>query len=762
MPQAALLAVILTASTAMAQVTGAQVRQSVAQGIALLKSQQGADGHWARYGGYDGGSTGLATLALLNAGLTTADPAVEKGVAALARVKNQRTYVVSLKCQVLAAADPQRRRYARQLQEAVDWLVKAQTDTGMWGYTQNRSRGDNSNTQFALLGLHEAAKTGIEVPEAVWRKSRIHFSNTQLPDGSWGYNYSVGQRMPRGARVRGYGSMTAAAVASLYICGQELFVGGRKILINGGWPSCGKYQQNVVLAKGQEWMARNFSVTENPGRGNSWLYYYLYGLERVGMISGQRTFGRHDWYRKGAAHLVSQQQGRGWGRHRSRKIPDSSFALLFLAKGNRPVLFQKIKWTGRANRDDWNRNIHDLENLTRHVSDAFDQPVAWQSASLELPLRELRISPILYLTGHEFPQFTDAEKQKLQAFVDSGGTLLAEACCSSPRFHQGFAALARELWPDYPLRPLPKSHPVFGSFYDLQDPYGLEGIDIGCRTGVFYSPRPLSVLWEMKDLVQQGKAYSEMAFQLGTNIAAYATGREQLSNKLDVVHLPQQEADRERAEVPRGAVRIARIFHGGDYNADPKAMVELTALLRRTANVDVVTRQRNLRTTDETLYEYPVVFMTGHYGFEMSKEETDALGKYLRRGGFLFADACCGRKEFDQAFRKMVQQMFPDEELETLPRDHVIFNGKIGKRLGRMTYRKILAEERKKAGDPDPTGTNHPPVYVVKIDGRIVLAYSPYDFSCALEGDKPYSCRGYIDEDGRNLAVNLVLYAIMY
>ena len=36
------------------------------------------------------------------------------------------------------------------------------------------------------------------------------------------------------------------------------------------------------------------------------------------------------------------------------------------------------------------------------------------------------------------------------------------------------------------------------------------------------------------------------------------------------------------------------------------------------------------------------------------------------------------------------------------------------------------------------------------------------DWSCALEGDKPFSCRGYIDEDGQNLALNLVLYAIGY
>ena len=46
--------------------------------------------------------------------------------------------------------------------------------------------------------------------------------------------------------------------------------------------------------------------------------------------------------------------------------------------------------------------------------------------------------------------------------------------------------------------------------------------------------------------------------------------------------------------------------------------------------------------------------------------------------------------------------------------------------------------------------------------GRTAILYSKYDWSCALEGDSPYSCRGYADADGRKLALNLFLYAISY
>ena len=753
----ALVAALGAGSPLGAAVTNEQVQQAIERGIASVRNAQGADGHWQAYGSYKAGSTALALLAMINAGVPVNDAAVAKGLRALVASPNDMTYVVSLKCQALAAADPDGKVYAKQLQEAADWLVKSQLDNGMWTYSPGRragvGRGDNSNTQFALLGLHEAAKAGATVPEKTWRLSRIHFTNTQLADGGWTYFFMQGQNA---AHQRSYGSMTAAGLASLYICGQQLHVGGPKKLLQGAWPSCGRYQQNLALAKGHQWLADRFSVKENPGRGTGWLHYYLYALERVGMISGQQTFGRHDWYREGAEFLV-EKQGRD-GSWAGMASVDTCFALLFLAKGNRPVIIQKVMWDGA-----WNRNIHDVENLTNFLDGKLGQRTTWQSVSLDAKLTDLRRSPILYITGHEFPKLTAAQKTKIQAFVDAGGTLLAEACCGSEDFRTGFAELAKQLWPEYPLRPLPESHGVFGSYYTLSDTYGLQGVDIGCRTAVFFSPNALSVLWEMQDLEQDGKKWSEMAFQLGTNIAAYATGREKLATKLDVVELPAAERDPNRVgEIPRGAVRIARLYHSGDYQADERALLRLAEMLRTDAAVDVVAKQRHLKATDEAIYEYPVVFMTGHHKFEMSKEEVDALRKYLQRGGTLIADACCGREQFDESFRQLMRQLFPDQKFEPLAHDHPIFNGQVGRQIGRLQYRQFLQDELKAKNVADFTGTNRPKIESVVLGGRAAVLYSAIDYSCALEGDRPYACLGYIDQDGRKLALNLVLYAISY
>jgi hypothetical protein len=719
-----------------AAVTSEQVQAAILNGLNWFRTQQQADGTWAGRG-HEGGQTALAVLAMLNAGVEPKDPAVRAGIESLLQVENKNTYVVSLKAQVLAATDlPE---YIPALTEVTNWLIQSQRDDGMWGYGGNRKLGDNSNTQFALLGLFEAAKAGVFVPQEVWDRSRTHFVNSQCKDGGWAY---------RGKEQHGYGSMTAAGLASLYICGHTLNVNAKGAFVDGAYSACGEYTHDIVLAKGLEWFRDNFAVDHNPRKGGSWVYYYLYGMERVGMISGLRMFGRHDWYREGAAELVRQQSRNGYWSSPNSPYK-TAFSLLFLAKGNRPVLFQKVQWAGR-----WNRNIYDLENLTNFIGDKLGKQTTWQTTPLNVPLEDLRVSPILLITGHLFPEFTEEEKKNLRAYVNqAGGTVLFEACCGSPEFQQGARALIRELWPEYPLRPLSKQHPIYSSYFDIDLLYGIEGLDAGCKTSVFLSPNALSCLWELEDV----PVYSNLALRLGTNLAAYATGRNQLADKLDTVLLPEQAEENPAAEIPRGVIRIGRLIHNGDYNADANAMVQLSQMLRDQAGMDVITKARHLRPTDEALFEYPVVFMTGHYAFEMMPAELEALGKYLRRGGVLIGESCCGKEEFDKSFRVMVKAIFGNEHpLTPLPREHGLFTGRTGVDVGTLDYRPILGKAL------NARSTSTPLIEAVVLDGRPVLFYSKYDWSCALEGDRPFSCKGYTDDSGRRLALALFLYALNF
>ena len=78
------------------------------------------------------------------------------------------------------------------------------------------------------------------------------------------------------------------------------------------------------------WMTKNVTVEKNPHKPqNRAYYYYLYALERAGILSGVKKFGTFDWYRKGANKLIQLQTPTGaWG-----STAQTCFSILFLRRG---------------------------------------------------------------------------------------------------------------------------------------------------------------------------------------------------------------------------------------------------------------------------------------------------------------------------------------------------------------------------------------------------------------------------------------------
>jgi Domain of unknown function (DUF4159) len=720
---------LLLPALALADVDGEAVRKSIAGGVRAIKAMQLSDGRWPeKY--HAGGETCLAALALLQAGESATSKPLAGAINYVLNLPDEHVYVVSLKIMLLAQADAQKHR--RFIASAARWLIEAQQDNGLWSYTQRPGAFDHSNSQFALLGLHAAAEAGVQIPPGVWTKARNKLISTQARDGGWGYR----------GEESSYGSMTAAGVADMIILGSSVAAPQESGFRDGIAPNCGKYIGNRPLLSGLAWLGRNFSATQNPGRAGSYLHYWLYAVERCGILSGRRMLGRHDWYREGAAHLVKTQGPTGsWGGG----LSDTAFAVLFLAKGRKPLLIQKLEWSAD---EAWNPDRHDVQNLVAFAGDTFGEPVEWQTVNLDAPLEEWLAAPLLYMQGHTFPNWGRGQRDKVRKYIEQGGTLLAEACCGSREFRTGFERFVREAFPDQPLRELDAGHPVYGAQFDLK-PSGLMGLDIGCRTSVLYSPRDLSCLWE------QGKipVLSDAALKLGVNIAAFALGRQSLRDRLDVVTLP---AEIVRAEEPiaAGALQLAQLAYDGDWRPDATALVHLAEFLRDELSMAVVTRYRTPRATDPDLPHCPLLYMTGHFSFQLSETERTALAAHLRRGGFLWADACCGRPAFDESMRALAARLFPGGQLKRLEPGHAIFRGNPGFRIDAVGYKPDVLREAPNRTDAELWG--------LEIDGRLALVYSPLAIGCGMDGHKCYQCRGLLDDDARRLAANVVLYALTH
>jgi hypothetical protein len=188
--------------------------------------------------------------------------------------------------------------------------------------------GDNSNSQYAALGVRACLDAGCEIEKSVLDRARKWWTSAQNGDGGWGYNdrgNTGTDDNPDGVSNSSYGSMTVGAVGAL--CIYDYYLGMN-------------YKGDSAVQRGLEWINKNYDVTKNP-RKNAFAYLYsLYGLERVGMLYGTEIIGVHEWYPDGANHLLSiEKPGGGWNTN--DKIDsgprDTCFAILFLRRGTAPL-----------------------------------------------------------------------------------------------------------------------------------------------------------------------------------------------------------------------------------------------------------------------------------------------------------------------------------------------------------------------------------------------------------------------------------------
>ena len=528
-----------------------------------------------------------------------------------------------------------------------------------------------------------------------------------------------------------------------------------------------------MLEQAVVWMGRNFSVQRNPGAGSSgglWHLYYLYAMERVGRLTARRFLGEHDWYREGADMLIGAQDKlsgfwRGSGHAEDNTHIATSFALLFLSKGRRPVLVAKLQ---HGPGQDWNHHRSDLSNLTSYVEKKWGRDLTWQTIdSDKASVDDLLQAPVLFFNGRRAPDFSDEEKAELRNYVDRGGFIFAEACCGGTDFEKGFRKLMEQVFPEpeYKLRLLTPEHPIWHAEEPVDPRYvrPLWGIDLGCRTSVVFCPQDLSCYWELAQHARERKLPKRVddeiaaALSIGVNVLAYATNRE-VKFKSDLFETPT--ADRDSDKTSRGRIQVAKLLHPGGCNAAPSALGNLMRVARDKLKLRVSLEGQELALGDERLLDHPLVLMHGRHSFRLTAAERKHLKTYLERGGVLFADAICSSREFSDAFRREMKMIFSEHRLERIPVSHPVFGTSFGgENLSVVSRRQ---REARGAGEPLTTQVRQgePHLEGVQLEDRYAVIFSPYDVSCALEHHESLECEGYMRTDAARIALNVLLYSL--
>ncbi len=343
-------------SWALSEELQARVEEAQARGYAYLRDQQAADGSWSdrRFPGM----SALALWSMARAGLEENAVSMERAseyIASCAQpdgglyvpIPNRRggglgNYNTCLCLTALHAANG-KDKYLKLLLAARAYIASTQIEAegvheGGFGYDKSSPRAytDLNNTFYAVdamrltQDLEESRPVGQKRVEIDWDAARQYVLSMQVTEGDEAggflYNRELPQKPKEGetpvVKLRAYGSMSYAGLLAMLHC--ELS------------------REDPRVRSTYQYLAKHWTLEENPGQGNQGLYFYYEVLARALDAAGMDTIVREDgtmidWRAELAEALLKRQQADGsWVNESNRfwegdPVLSTSYALLALS-----------------------------------------------------------------------------------------------------------------------------------------------------------------------------------------------------------------------------------------------------------------------------------------------------------------------------------------------------------------------------------------------------------------------------------------------
>jgi hypothetical protein len=206
-------------------------------------------------------------------------------------------------------------------------------------------------------------------------------------------------------------------------------------------------------------------------------------------------------------------------------------------------------------------------------------------------------------------------------------------------------------------------------------------------------------------------------------------------------------SQQESTDKPTQLFKIVRLKYsgGGDWYNDPKEEINMMEYLKKNTSIEVdEPKFTYVDISSDEIFDYPFIFMTGHGNISFTEEEAKRLRTYLERGGFLYADDDYG---MDNAFRREMKKVFPEQEMEELP-----FNNKIYS--CHYSFPKGLPKIHEHDGKP-PQGFGY------FINGRLCVFYT-YETNISDGWDDPEEFNDPPEkrEEAFKMGTNIIVYAL--
>jgi uncharacterized protein DUF4159 len=203
----------------------------------------------------------------------------------------------------------------------------------------------------------------------------------------------------------------------------------------------------------------------------------------------------------------------------------------------------------------------------------------------------------------------------------------------------------------------------------------------------------------------------------------------------------------------RADFRFTRLrYASGDWDVDQRMPANVLNSLVEYTTVSLDPRERVVDLGSSEVFDSAFAYMAGHRLVQFSGRERDVFERYLRNGGFVFADDCNHDIDglFARSFEAEMRRIFGAGALGPLPRAHPL-------------YRAFFTFP----DGPPATGIElngwgddlvHDYLKGIELDGRLALLYSNKDYGC--EWDYDFRNKRFLGEDNTKFAMNIVLYAM--
>ena len=193
-------------------------------------------------------------------------------------------------------------------------------------------------------------------------------------------------------------------------------------------------------------------------------------------------------------------------------------------------------------------------------------------------------------------------------------------------------------------------------------------------------------------------------------------------------------------------IAILKYDGGGDWYANPTALPNLIEFCNKNIQTKINEKPKTVEATSIEIFNYPIIFMTGHGNIFLNDDAVQNLRDYLTSGGFLHISDNYG---LDEYIRRELKKVFPKLNFQEIPYNHPIYHQSFNFDNG---VPKIHEHDGK-----------HPQGFGLFYEGELICFYDyESDLSDGWEDPVVHNDLQEVREKALRMGANIVEFAFKY